>query len=288
MIYELIRGMGNISAVYYYYTEGKRVKKKEDVKGGDCLTTLSHISIALKDIKEASSIVEEANSWKEKLDKKYSAGEKLDAVDKKGLTKASRDWYVKLGSIAQEFDKEQRTLELIEERMKKVEKGVEPIIGIMKEYMSSVQSATLTFVESSPTVRSLEPTLRGLLNRTNSGELVLTGYFDQYLLKDFQAMSSKPSIKFISPELTKSKQDKINLDALERLSKMGADVRFHSMSHARMVLSPTEIIVGSADIKSDCLGGRRYDVGVWSNNPILVQSGKVFVDKVWSESKPLF
>ena len=173
--------------------------------------------------------------------------------------------------------------------MKKVEKGVEPILENIKEYMSGVQSATLTFVESSPTVRSLEPTLRGLLNRQCmlGGELVLTGYFDQYLLKDFQAMSPKPEIKFISPELKKTTQDKINLDALERLSKMGAEVRFHPMLHARMVLSPTEIIVGSADVKSDCLGGRRYDAGIWSNNPILVRSGKVFFDKVWSESKPL-
>lgn len=214
-------------------------------------------------------------------------GDKLDESDAKELADASYKWFVKLFHIAQDVDKEQRTLELIEERIKKVEKSVEPVLGNVKEYISSVQSATMTFVESSPTERSLEPRLRGLLNRTNSGELVLTEYFDQYLLKDFKVMSPKPSIKFISPELTNSKQDKINLDALNRLSKMGAEVRFHPLLHARMVLSPTEIIVGSADIKSDCLGGRRYDAGIWSNNPVLVRSGKAFIDKVWSESKPL-
>ena len=287
MIFELIRASWMISALYFFYSEKRTVKQKKGEEGADALTALATVSSWLKEIKEASSIIEEMDSWRAKLDEKYSVGEKIDEADGKELSEASWKWYLNLRSIVQEFDKEQRTLELIEERMKKVEKGVEPILENMKEYMSRFQSATITFVESSPTERSLEPTLRGLLNRTNSGELVLTGYFDQYLLKDFKAMSPKPSIKFISPELTKSKQDQINLDALKRLSKMGAKVRFHPMLHARMVLSPTEIIAGSADIKSDCLGGRRYDAGIWSNNPALVRSGKVFIDKVWSEAKPL-
>ena len=288
MIYEFSRATWNIASIVFHYTQGKgNIKNKEDDKSVDCLTVLANVSSVLKENKEAFSIVDEADSWKEKLDKKYSVGDVLEQADANELNSASWKWYLKLRSIAQELDKEQKTLELIEERMKKIEKGFEPILENVKEYISRVQSATMTFVESSPTERSLEPTLRGLLNRTNSGELVLTGYFDQYLLKDFKAMSPKPSVKFISPELTKSKQDQINLDALRRLSKMGAKVRFHPMIHARMVLSPTEIIVGSADIKSDCLGGRRYDAGIWSNNPALVRSGEVFVDKVWSESKPL-
>ena len=287
MVYEFVRSTYCVSAVYFYFTEGHYVKNPEGLESLDCLTALTNTSVALKDIKEASSIIEEVNSWKEKLDEKYSIGQKLDEGDRKELSKVSWKWYNKLCSVAHEFDKEQRTLALIEERMKKVEKSVEPILGKMEEYMTRVQSATMTFVESSPTERSFEPTLRGLLARTNKGELILTGYFDQYFLKDFKVMTPKPSIKFISPELTNSKQDKINLDALKRLEKMGAEIRFHPMLHARMVLSPTEIIVGSADIKSDCLGGRRYDAGIWSNNPVLVRSGKVFINKVWSESKPL-
>ena len=298
MIFELVAAMDEVSAIYYYWTEGHVVKKPKGQKGGDCVTSLASVSGYLQKVKEASSIVMEIDSWKKRFDKKYSVGQKLDTADAAKLGATSWKWILKLRSIGQEFDKEQRTLNLIEERMKSVQKSVEermknmqmgvtPILESMKEYMSKIQSATLTFVESSPTVRSLEPTLRGLLNRTNSGELVLAGYFDQYLLKDFQAMSPKPPIKFISPELTNSKQDKINLDALQRLNKMGAKVGFHKMLHARMVLSPTEIVVGSADIKSDCLGGRRYDAGIWSNNPVLVQSGKVFIDKVWSESTPL-
>lgn len=287
MMLNLVRTAYNIAAIYFYFTEEHTVKAEKDVATGDCITTLTAVSSLLKEIKEASLIVEEIDSWKEKLEKKYSVGEKLDKGDGGELSKASLKWYRKVRSIAQELDKEQKTLELLGERIKRVEKGFEPILENIKDYMSSFQSATMALVESSPTERSLEPRLRGLLNSANSGELVLTGYFDQYLLKTFKVMSPKPPIKFISPELTNSKQDKINLDALERLSKMGAKVRFHPMLHARLVLSPTEIIVGSADIKSDCLGGRRYDVAVWANNPVLVESGKVFIDKVWNESKPL-
>ena len=68
---------------------------------------------------------------------------------------------------------------------------------------------------------------------------------------------------------------------------MGAEVRFHPMLHARVVCNSTEVIVGSSDIKSDCLGDRRFDAGVWSNNPVLVQGVNEFFQRVWSESKPL-
>ena len=292
MVSNIVSAAWSIASLYFYFSEGHSVKKKKGVVGADCMYSLANASGRLREIKEASSIIEEMDSLKKKFDKKYSIGEKLDKGDAKKLSNVSWKWYMKLISIAQEFDKEQKTLGLIEERMKNLQKsfaGMRPerFLEGVKEYMSKIQSATLTFVESSPTERSLEPTLRGLLNRADSGELMLTGYFDQYLLKDFQAMSPTPSIKFISPELKNTKQDRTNLDALKRLQKMGAEIRFHPMLHARMILSPSEIIVGSADVKSDCLGGRRYDAGIWSNNPVLVQPGKVFVEKVWSESKPL-
>lgn len=298
MIFELVDAMEDITAIYFWFSEGKYVKKPKGEKGRDCVGALSRAAGYLRKIRGASSIVEEMDSWSEKLDKKYSVGDKIDEGDGKKLGKTSWEWVLKVRRIAIEFDKEWRTLESLEERMKNVQKtveermgsaqkGFEPILHDIKQYMSRIQNASLAFVESSPTERSLEPKLRGLLNTANSGELMLTGYFDQYLLKVFQTLTPKPAIKFISPELTSSKSDKVNLDALERLGKIGAEVRVHPMLHARMALSPTEIIAGSADIKSDCLGGRRYDAGIWSNNPILVRSGKDFFNKVWNESKPL-
>lgn len=287
MINELANAFWQISALYYYGSMGQTVKHEEGEKGWTCLWGVSELSRSLRKIKDVSSLVKEVDSWVEKLDKKYSAGIKLDDADQKKLNKASWKWYEKMLSIARRLDKERIPLELIAERIKDIEKGFEPVLERMQQYMTGIQNASLAFVESSPTERSLEPKLRGLLNTTNSGELMLTGYFDQYLLKVFQTLIPKPAIKFISPELTNSKSDKVNLDALKRLGKIGAEVRVHPMLHARMVLSPTEIIAGSADIKSDCLGGRRYDAAIWSNNPLLVRSGKAFFNKVWVESKPL-
>lgn len=287
MIPELVDAMHGIGAVYFYFSEGNVVKKAKGAKGGDCVTSLAEISMELKNIKGASDIVMEASSWEKKLKKKYSIGDNLDSSDSKKLSDIAWKWYLKLRSISQEFEKERVTLNLIEERLKKVEKGVDPILDTMKDYITSVQASKIALVESSPTTRSLEPALRGLLNKPNQGELVLTGYFDQYLLKVFQNISQQSSIKFISPELSNSKSDKINLDALKRLKKMGAEIRFHPMLHARIVLGASEIIVGSADIKSDCLGGRRYDLGIWSNNPSLISSGNDFIEKVWNESTPL-
>ena len=288
MISELCQSSFILGRIYFYFTEGKGyAKNPEDAKGEDCLTSLGRISNYLDKIKGTSEIVKTVVAWKKKIEDKYSVGQKLDASDCKELGDAAYEWYSSVVHLVLESDSEQKTLESIAEGVKKVQESVAPILDNVKGYISSFQSATLSLVESSPAVRTLEPAVRGLLNRSGSGEIILAGYFDQYLLTDFQSLNPKPLIKFISPELTNSKQDQINLDALQRLESIGAQVRFHPMLHARLVLSPTEIIVGSADIKSDCMGGRRYDLGMWSNSPALVQSGKVFVDKVWNESKPL-
>lgn len=288
MIYELVDSMEEMASIYFYYTEKRMVKRKEGESGGSTMESLTLISKNLKKVKGLQGIVREVNSWKDRLDEKYSAGEKMDDAEKVELEKDVWRWMEALRHRAAEVESEAKTIDLLEERIENMEKSIKPILPSIREYVSEVQSATIAFIESSPTVRSLEPAVRGLMSKMEVGELAFTGYFDQHLLKDFKAMNlKKVRVRSISPELTSSKQDKINLDALQRLAKMGAYIRFHPMLHARMVVSPTEVIVGSGDIKSDCLGGRRYDAGIWSNNPVLVQSSKAFLEKIWDESKPL-
>lgn len=41
--------------------------------------------------------------------------------------------------------------------------------------------------------------------------------------------------------------------------------------------------MGSGDIKSDCLGGRRFDAGIWSNHPDIIQSAVNFFKRVWDD-----
>lgn len=293
MIEELCRSLWSISAVYWFWSEKHIVKREKDAKGGSILDSLRFAVNRLKKIDKAKVVIKEVNSWIEKLDKKYSVGQELDDEDKKMLDESMLSIRDELYALVSELDAEQRSLKSIETVIKHMENEFEPIrlekgqIGLLREHITRIQNATISFVESSPTVRSFESKLRGLINKATSGELILTGYLDHILLTDFKRLSPKPIIKIISPELKKTKQDKTNLDALKRLKTMGAEVRFHPMIHSRIALSQSELIVGSGDIKSDCLGGRRYDAGIWSNNPILIESCKSFTNKMWDEAYSL-
>ena len=59
------------------------------------------------------------------------------------------------------------------------------------------------------------------------------------------------------------------------------------MLHARFILTPGAAIVGSADVKSDCLGGRRFDVCIFTSDPILVTDLRLFADTLWTEAQTL-
>ena len=75
--------MESISSLYYYHVDREAKDTEERAKKfGDCITTLIKITLSLKEIKAASSIMEEAESWKDKLEKKYDISQKLDPKDK--------------------------------------------------------------------------------------------------------------------------------------------------------------------------------------------------------------
>ena len=61
------------------------------------------------------------------------------------------------------------------------------------------------------------------------------------------------------------------------------------MLHARIFCVPGRqfLIVGSGDLQTDCVGGTRYDAGIWSNYPDLIKSAIDFFKRVWDESDPL-
>lgn len=293
MIEEIIKAMWSLGAVYWYCTEFGVAKQKKGEGELSVLHSLSVVEGNLKKVERAKSVLDGISSWIEKLDTKYSAGQKLDEKDRGDLDSSVKLYHTELFSLASKIDAEQRSLESIRMVVENLQKEFRPIreeiggIQSLREHIAGIQKATFSFVESSPTVRSFEPTLRGLISGSSSDGLTLAGYFDQAFLTDFKNLSPMPKIKIISPELKNTKQDQVNLDALKRLKAMGAEVGFHPMLHARFALSQSEIIVGSSDIKSDCLGGRRYDAGIWTNNPILVQSCKLFADRIWKEVNPL-
>jgi len=150
------------------------------------------------------------------------------------------------------------------------------------------------FVESSPGNRTFGKEIEGVLSNilhgdTKDVEIFIMGYFDHDSLDKLkEVLAAKGKVRIIHPELTGSKQDQGNLDALRRVEKSGAEVRVHPMLHARIFYlsrdgQPWGVIVGSGDIKSDCLGGRRFDAGIWSNHPDVIQSAVNFFKRVWDD-----
>jgi hypothetical protein len=150
------------------------------------------------------------------------------------------------------------------------------------------------FLESSPAQRTFGKEIEGILtNILQSGskkvEIHIMGYFDHESLDKLkEVLAGGGKVKIIYPELTSSKQDRGNLDALRRIEESGADIKIHPMLHARIFYlsrdgQPWGAVVGSGDIKSDCLGGRRFDAGIWSNYPDILKSVADFFSRVWND-----
>jgi hypothetical protein len=45
------------------------------------------------------------------------------------------------------------------------------------------------------------------------------------------------------------------------------------------------LIVGSFDFNTECIGRERYDAGIKTRNPDLLQSTINFFEKVWNDSE---
>jgi hypothetical protein len=186
-------------------------------------------------------------------------------------------------SISEKIDKMMHILVTLEHRVGELESLV-----MDRSYLRP------SFVESSPAQRSFVTLVDRILdNILQSGfkkaEMWIMGYFDQARIDKLKPILEKGTkVKIISPELNLSKsQDKSNLDALKRMKKYGAEVRIHPMLHARIFYierdGSSEVVIGSGDIKSDCLGGKRFDAGIRSNHPEIIADTIGFFSRVWND-----
>jgi len=186
---------------------------------------------------------------------------------------------------------------LVSEKLDKIGSEVEQTHQAIHRLISTIEDKTFMrpqFVESSPAQRTFGTMVEKICtNILESGskrvEIYITGYFDQVLVDKLKRiLVQKGKVKIISPELSKSKADQTNLDALERMKKYGAEVRIHPMLHARIFYvsrdgHPWGAIIGSGDIKSDCFGGRHFDAGIWSNYPDIIESIIDFFNRIWED-----
>jgi len=159
----------------------------------------------------------------------------------------------------------------------------------LRTIMESKESLIPRFVESSPQIRTYGGMIDNVIAPRHGPELehdlYIMGYFDQIMLDKLLPIARY--VRIISP--SGALRNRRNKDALNRMSRAGAQVRTHPMLHARIFCVPDRrvLIVGSGDLQTDCIGGTRFDAGIWSNYPELIKSTVDFFNRVWEESDPL-
>jgi DNA-binding transcriptional regulator GbsR (MarR family) len=212
--------------------------------------------------------------------------EKKEPLSKYTLASQSEDYKL----ILQKLDE-------LKDRLEQTNRRVEDLDSKTERLTSTIEDESFLrpkFLESSPAQRTFGRQVEGILsNILESGskkvEICIMGYFDHDSLDKLkEVLARKGKVKIVCPDLTTSKQDQGNLDALKRIEDNGAEVRIHPMLHARIFYlsrdgQPWGAIVGSGDIKSDCLGGRRFDASIWSNYPDIIKSVVDFFNRVWDD-----
>lgn len=179
----------------------------------------------------------------------------------------------------------------VEERLKKLDNNIRNLISTIEDETYRCPK----FLESSPAERTFGKKVKGILdNILQSGgahktEILITGYFDHAIVDRLkEILAQKGKLKLISPTGKQKGGGQHNLDALYRIEEKGGDVRVHPMLHARIFYlirdnQPWGVIIGSGDLKSDCLGGRRFDASIYSNHPEIIKSTIDFFNRVWKD-----
>lgn len=161
------------------------------------------------------------------------------------------------------------------------------------DYITSLLETTGSsseFIESSPEKRELRDRVFSMIQKLQKKEeICFTGYFDQELLDQLNiAIKEKQiSIRIICQPPGKKNEDKRNLDALQRVIKKGGRVMLNPLIHARIVLCPKEILVGSADMKANSFGGGHYEASLFSDDPKILKKVRLFFEKIWEESQEM-
>ena len=86
--------------------------------------------------------------------------------------------------------------------------------------------------------------------------------------------------------ITRKPDKKAHADALDALKRLGAEIRVHSMAHARMIaFDDLAAIISSADLDSEGLNNQRQ-AGIYTTDKAVVRDAIVFFDKIWDEAEP--
>jgi len=135
-------------------------------------------------------------------------------------------------------------------------------------------------------------------------KIYITGYFSETIREDLEEIIrlQHRKVKLICPTFpVKSKRDRNNLQALKKLGLAGAEIRFNERLHARLLIAWNKVqkssayvtgaygwlIVGSFDFNTECIGRERYDAGVITQHPDLLESAIKLFEKIWNEPESI-
>ena len=132
-------------------------------------------------------------------------------------------------------------------------------------------------------------------------QICITGYFSETIRKSLESLIRiKRNIRLICPYLdTKKVRDRKNLQALRKLVNAGAEIRVNDRLHARFLVAYNKVLkhptienwglllIGSFDFNTECMGRERYDAGIKTRHPDLVNSAVKLFEQIWSESESI-
>lgn len=126
--------------------------------------------------------------------------------------------------------------------------------------------------------------------------IYITGYFSEAIREALEQLIKSEKdrkVSLLCPEFpAESRRDRRNLEALEKLAKAGAEVKFNNRLHARFLVAHNLardaslrglLVIGSFDFNTDCLGRERYDAGIKTRHPDLVKSAVSLFEQIWKE-----
>jgi len=125
-------------------------------------------------------------------------------------------------------------------------------------------------------------------------EICITGYFSETVREALQKIiRRKRNVRLICSYLdAKKHKDRKNLQVLRKLSNAGAEIKVNERLHARFLVAfnPDKggfLIIGSFDFNTECIGKERYDAGIKTGHPDLVNSAIKFFEQIWKEPETI-
>jgi hypothetical protein len=138
-------------------------------------------------------------------------------------------------------------------------------------------------------------------NLAGFGEVCITGYFSETIRDELEKVIKRGChVRLICPEFAEklNNRDRKNLQALKKLAEMGAEIKVNYRLHARFLVGYYQglmkdkdgnewmnglLVIGSFDFNTECIGKERYDAGIKTRYPELVQLAVKLFDQIWRE-----